>query len=992
MTRSFLWALIASMAWVQALSADQPAPSRFLRLKSATIDTDSRVNLLDVDNRPNQFDQKRYVLQLDAPVTAGQRHQLAVAGAILGDYLPDYAYVVDLAAADPAKFAELGFVRFVGQFDNAWKIDPQIGARLTPFQTPQRIAIAQRGEYKLVVTVFDAGDIQSATDQLAAAGATVLGSDVVGDGGEIYATAAPTAIPAIAAIDAVQFVEQAPEITYRNNTTRWIIQSNVSNNTPIYANGIIGTGQIVGILDGRPNQNHCSLDGGKILAYNSSSGSDTHGTHVSGTAVGDNGSNDNLRGIAYGANMVFNTIPSFTESGITQRLNLHHSQGARLHTNSWGDDGTTSYNSLARGFDSFLYDNEEDFVCLAVTNTSTLRNPENAKNLLAIGASQDTPSQANHCSGGIGPTADGRRKPEVYAPGCSTTSASAFSACGTTSLTGTSMASPAVAGAAALVRQYFVDGYYPTGTATPADAWVPSGALIKAVLINGSVDMTGVSGYPSNREGWGRLRADDALFFPGDARKLVLMDDIRNPAGLSTSEFEEYPLVVNSSTEQLRVTLSFTDAPASAGTGSGNAAVNDLDLEVVDPGGTLYRGNFFSAGASASGGSADTKNNVEQVHITSPAIGNWTVRVRATAVNQGTQGYALIATGDVVGMAPPLTVHVVDEVPEVLPPGADLDLSVQIIEGDQQLVAGSQMFFYRYGGGSFQSALLTPLGGELYNAALPTVQCGDTPEFFVSAAGNGGATITDPADAPTSLYSISVGTLTVLFDDDMENDLGWKESSTATDGLWERGIPVNALRGDPATAHGGSGTCYVTGNAIGVSDVANGVTQLTSQPVDMSSGGSISYAYWLGDMPTSPLSPEDSLSVEVATDANGTNWTTLRTHTSAQALWRTDTIDITSEVGASSTVRIRFGAADLGSQNVVEAAIDSVVARNVICNPPGDGDFDLDGDRDLYDYSQWQLCADKTPAIAPCNVADMVGDGEIDDADYGAFEQAVSGP
>ena len=48
---------------------------------------------------------------------------------------------------------------------------------------------------------------------------------------------------------------------------------------------------------------------------------------------------------------------------------------------------------------------------------------------------------------------------------------------------GTSMATPIAAGNAALVQQYFQEGWYPTGTATAANAILPSAALIKAVLL-----------------------------------------------------------------------------------------------------------------------------------------------------------------------------------------------------------------------------------------------------------------------------------------------------------------------------------------------------------------------------------------------------------------------------------------------------------------------------------------------------------------------------
>ena len=50
-------------------------------------------------------------------------------------------------------------------------------------------------------------------------------------------------------------------------------------------------------------------------------------------------------------------------------------------------------------------------------------------------------------------------------------------------LQGTSMATPLAAGSAALVRQYFLEGFYPSGAATPAAAFAPSGVLVKAVML-----------------------------------------------------------------------------------------------------------------------------------------------------------------------------------------------------------------------------------------------------------------------------------------------------------------------------------------------------------------------------------------------------------------------------------------------------------------------------------------------------------------------------
>ena len=48
------------------------------------------------------------------------------------------------------------------------------------------------------------------------------------------------------------------------------------------------------------------------------------------------------------------------------------------------------------------------------------------------------------------------------------------------------MATPAIAGSVSLIRQYLMEGFYPTGQRVPADAFVPSGSLLKALAIAGA--------------------------------------------------------------------------------------------------------------------------------------------------------------------------------------------------------------------------------------------------------------------------------------------------------------------------------------------------------------------------------------------------------------------------------------------------------------------------------------------------------------------------
>ncbi|MFZ1552071.1 MAG: hypothetical protein WAV53_11815, partial [Anaerolineae bacterium] len=86
----------------------------------------------------------------------------------------------------------------------------------------------------------------------------------------------------------------------------------------------------------------------------------------------------------------------------------------------------------------------------------------------------------------------------------------------------------------------------------------------------------------------------------------------------------------------LRITLAWLDYPANPGTT--HALVNDLDLEVTGPTGTVYHGN--------GGGSADRNNVIETVFLDNAPSGAYTVRVKGFNVPQGSaQPFGLVASG-----------------------------------------------------------------------------------------------------------------------------------------------------------------------------------------------------------------------------------------------------------------------------------------------------------------------------------------------------------
>ena len=585
-----------------------------------------------------------FLAQFDGAITEALRSAVQATGAELLDYVPNFAFLVRGTSEQRAAVAALPNTLWHGEFHPVYRLE----ARLRLASADPQLAALSR---PVVVVGFTGVDRAALEEQIAASGVGL--DEIYEEYGRWIAHVRATPVEArnLARMHDVQWVEPDSVITMRNGTVAWVVQTFISGNTKIWNNGITGTGQVIGHVDGLMSTTSCyfSDPGGnpigpthrKIVYLNGSGGADSHGTHTAGTSVGNaqpvNGSTSN-RGLAYTAKIAHTELPitGFNSTGVT-----HATNGARNHTNSWGDDSTTAYNSLCNSIDTFQWNNEDNLVFFAVTNTSTLKNPENAKNLVAVGASNNGTGANNFCSGGTGPTADGRRKPEVYTPGCSIVSAGTGS-CSTASMTGTSMASPSSTAAGALVREYFMDGFYPTGAAVPGNAFTPTGALVKAVLINTCQDMTGISGYPSNQEGWGRINLDESLYFNGDASKLIVVD-VRKASGLTTGQTAVKNFNVTASTSPLEITLAFHDAPGTVN--ASNPVVNNLDLTVTSPTGTLYRGNVFSGGFSTTGGTADAKNNVERVAIATPAVGTWIATVTATNVPTPAQGYGLCITG-----------------------------------------------------------------------------------------------------------------------------------------------------------------------------------------------------------------------------------------------------------------------------------------------------------------------------------------------------------
>lgn len=371
-------------------------------------------------------------------------------------------------------------------------------------------------------------------------------------------------------------------------------------------------------------------------------------------------------------------------------------------------------------------------------------------------------------------------------------------------------------------------------------------------------------------------------------------------------------------------------APASccSGTFTNSLLSANLGLEIIDTNGT----SVLASETSMLAGFAEVATDVIL-----DSAGDYYVRVFETSSPTQPQLYHLSIALDTVPFLP-LGVTLPSGGPTELVPGVATSFDVEIDINDDTLVGGSALLSYRYDGGSYLTTPLASLGGNLYEATLPAANCDDVPEFFVQAEGSVTGVVTRPAGGAASPLSAIVGTFVTSFSDDGESDQGWASTGDASEGLWERGIPVNNDRGDPPADFDGSGQCWLTENDPNDanSDVDNGSAILTSAIIDISAfpDATIAYARWLdntaGDSPS-----EDPMTVEVS-DNGGSSWTTLEVvgpaGAEASGGWIEVEYLISDFVSVTSQFRIRFTVGDLINGSVVEAGLDAIRISGVECD------------------------------------------------------------
>ncbi|MDX6347234.1 MAG: hypothetical protein QOF84_2024 [Streptomyces sp.] len=402
--------------------------------------------------------------------------------------------------------------------------------------------------------------------------------------------------------------------------------------------GYDGTGVKIAILDTGIRKTHADLAGQVVDEKNFSAANNVddhfgHGTHVASIAAGTGvKSSGKYKGVAYGAKLLNGKVLDDTgygeDSGILAGLEWAAESGAKIANLSLGGTDTPGTDVLEEAVNTLSAQYGTLFVIAAGNEgdlgESTVGSPGSADAALTVGAVDSSDALASFSSRGprVG---DGAIKPDVTAPGVDITAAAASGSvidkevgenpAGYLTISGTSMATPHVAGAAALLAQE-----HPTWT----------GQQIKAALTASTV----AGSYTPFQQGTGRI----------DLTKAISQTVTADPSSVNFGT----ALWPHADDQKLTKTVTYTN--------SGSADVTlDLTVSGLDPKGGAAPDGFFTLGANQvtvpAGGtatvdvSADTTlggdvNGAYSAYVVGTASDGQTVRT-AAAVTREAESYTL---------------------------------------------------------------------------------------------------------------------------------------------------------------------------------------------------------------------------------------------------------------------------------------------------------------------------------------------------------------
>lgn len=542
-----------------------------------------------------------------------EKKELQSKGIDLIGYMPNFAFFASIQ--ETTKLGSVntrGNIRAILQIAPEYKIHPSLKDNKLPAD-----AEVVPGKADLVLTYFKGipGSVIAKELQSRIKGIKILEQDDASQSVKIRVR--KKLVAAVPSLSFIQYVEPFDKWELENNSGTTQHRSNTINT--FIPGGLRHDGTGVGISIGDGGAYHAHIDFKGRQSGGSATGAD-HGTHVAGIIAGAGNINPRYRGQAPGAYLIYSDGFSGISS-VSAITNLYNGTNKiRVTNHSLGEAVNAGYTSTARQSDLQVESLASIFNVHSCGNSgsgwSTITGGYKAgKNSIAVG--NMTYQDVIAGSSSRGPSKDGRIKPDICAKGTSVQSTMPGNAYG--SMTGTSMASPGAAGCFAQL----IDAYRSLNSGSD-----PKLAQLKCIVLNTGEDF-GNTG-PDYTHGWGRFNVWKAYNAIKDKRYLS--------ASVANGASNTHPITVPANVTELKVMVYWADPAAAAGVAK--ALINDLDITLASSSQTYnpWKLNPSSPTTAATKG-ADKDNNMEQVAVTNPAAGTYTLNVSGTQVPQGPQEY-----------------------------------------------------------------------------------------------------------------------------------------------------------------------------------------------------------------------------------------------------------------------------------------------------------------------------------------------------------------
>jgi len=539
-------------------------------------------------------------------------------------------------------------------------------------------------------------------------------------------------ISEVAAMPFVQYLELVPPPGQKEDSRgRSLHRSNLVASDAPMGKKYDGTGVGVLVRDDGQLGPHIDMQG---RLYNFALEEPTVGTHGDGV-VGIVGGAGNLdptkKGMAAGADLFsVDYINDFQDL----TLPLHFNEGVTLTNSSYSDGCNAGYTLATQTVDQQLFQNPTLMHVFSAGNSNNLScgygagnqwgnitgGHKIAKNAIATANLYADASLV--ASSSRGPAHDGRLKPDIAANGEDQESLNpnnAYQVFG-----GTSGAAPGIAGCLAQLTHAF-------RTIHAVDD-APA-ALLKATILNTANDLGNVG--PDFKFGWGHVNAWRAL--------RLLEQNQWHEGDADQSGDVTHTIQIPTGVQEAKIMLYWAEPPSALN--NAKALLNDLDLTVEDTSGTVslpWKLNPTpnpSLLDSPAGKGRDSLNNVEQVLLTNPVAGTYTIHIKGTEVPLGPQHYYLVWE------------FVKDEIKVTYPSGGEGFVPGEVERLHWDAYGNTGIFSLRYstdGGTTFSG--ITNVSGDrrMYDWTVPNTVSGKVHLLVVRGSKR------DTSDFPCSIVGV----------------------------------------------------------------------------------------------------------------------------------------------------------------------------------------------------------------------------------------------